>query len=276
MGKNGWLRMDRALAARAEAANASFYAAFWGGLAPDPALGLVPATAVIEGTACARGTAQGFTYHNCAVGFGLQAPATAAALAGIREFMAPCQDWCLELCPYAADLEVVLALLSAAGFRAWRPGQVLLARPDDVPPPQARPGVSVELVAPAAAEAYARVSFAGFETDARFREAWFRGARNLIGKDGCYNYLARVEGVPAAFGLLIVHQGTGYLGGAATLPEFRRRGLQSLLIRLRAEAARRAGCDLLSVGTGMGTQSQFNLEAHGFRVVYSKTLWRPA
>ncbi len=34
------------------------------------------------------------------------------------------------------------------------------------------------------------------------------------------------------------------------------------------------GCDLLTVGTGMGTQSQWNLEAHGFRVVYSKTLWR--
>ena len=274
MAKARWLRMNRETAARAERAAAAFYPAFWDGVTPDPAQGIIPATVTIAGATCAYGTATGLPYHNWVAGFGMHEPATAGGLALIREFMAPSRDWCLDLCPFVEQPEAVAELLSAAGLHPWRPSQELLARPADVPPPQDLPGVSVELATPPAAAEYARVGFLGFEIDPQWRELWFRAAANLLGKPDCYNYLVRVDGVPAAFGLLVVAGGVGYLAGAATLPEFRRRGLQSLLIRLRAESARAVGCDLLTVGTGMGTQSQWNLEAHGFRVVYSKTLWR--
>lgn len=65
------------------------------------------------------------------------------------------------------------------------------------------------------------------------------------------------------------------MGTGRQPPAYRRLGLQTLRIRLRAEKARRLGCELPGVNTRPGTQSQLHLEREGFRLVYTKTLWRP-
>jgi len=98
--------------------------------------------------------------------------------------------------------------------------------------------------------------------------------KRLIGRADVVQYLALVDGSPAAFGILCIGpDGTAHLGGAGTLPEFRGRGLQTLLIRLRSEEANRRGCDLLGGSTSVGSQSLWNMEANGFRLAYTKTLW---
>ena len=53
-------------------------------------------------------------------------------------------------------------------------------------------------------------------------------------------YVAFVEGEPAAAGALTFHEGVGHLANAATIPELRRRGAQTALIRRRQDPFRPA------------------------------------
>ena len=90
--------------------------------------------------------------------------------------------------------------------------------------------------------------------------------------DGALIFVAEIDGqtVACGAGLLIPEHGIVALFGAGTLPEFRRRGLQTALFRTRMEAAAKAGCEYAVVVTQGGTTSQRNAERLGFRVAYSK------
>ena len=90
--------------------------------------------------------------------------------------------------------------------------------------------------------------------------------------DGTLPFVAEIEGQPAACGsaLLIPQHGVVALCGAGTLPQFRRRGLQTALIRARMAAAFQAGAEYAVIVTRGGTASQRNAERAGLRLAYSK------
>jgi GNAT superfamily N-acetyltransferase len=89
-------------------------------------------------------------------------------------------------------------------------------------------------------------------------------------------FLAELDGAPGAAGSLAIHEEVALFGGAATVPEMRRRGLQSALIGARMRYAFEHGCDLLMMVAGVGGESQRNAERNGFRVAYTRTKWRLA
>ena len=78
------------------------------------------------------------------------------------------------------------------------------------------------------------------------------------------------KAVASAAGLIIAEHNVFAMFGDATLPEFRRRGIQSALVQARLRAAAEAGLDLAAVVTQGGSTSQRNYERMGFRVAYSK------
>ena len=87
-------------------------------------------------------------------------------------------------------------------------------------------------------------------------------------------YLARVDGEPAGAALLSLEDDIGYLANASTLPEHRRRGVQTALIARRIEDAAAAGCDSVCSGAAFGSASQRNLQRAGLQVAYTKAVWR--
>lgn len=87
-------------------------------------------------------------------------------------------------------------------------------------------------------------------------------------------FLARVDGSPAAFGVLHVADRVGSLAGAATTPDHRRRGAQSALIAHRMAAASEADCEIVVSQPPIGSSSQRNLERAGLRLAYQSLLWR--
>jgi GNAT superfamily N-acetyltransferase len=91
---------------------------------------------------------------------------------------------------------------------------------------------------------------------------------------GTVCFLAEIDGEPGAAGSLCIHKGVALFGGAATLPEMRRRGLQSALLNERMNYARNHGCDLAMMGALPGSNSQRNAERQGFRIAYTRTKWR--
>lgn len=87
-------------------------------------------------------------------------------------------------------------------------------------------------------------------------------------------FLAEVDGQPGAAGVLFLHDGVALFGGAATIPELRRRGLQAALLKERLRYAFESGCDLAVMVAEAGSNSQRNAERKGFHVAYTRTKWR--
>ena len=87
-------------------------------------------------------------------------------------------------------------------------------------------------------------------------------------------FLAEIEGTPGAAGVLCIHNGVALLGGAATIPELRHRGLHRALLDERMRYAFDQGCDVAMVVAEPGSDSQRNAERNGFRIAYSRMKWR--
>jgi GNAT superfamily N-acetyltransferase len=87
-------------------------------------------------------------------------------------------------------------------------------------------------------------------------------------------FLAELDDNPGAAGVLCFHQGVALFGGSATIPELRRRGLQTALLHERMRYAFDHGCDLAMMVAEPGSDSQRNAERKGFRIAYTRTKWR--
>lgn len=101
----------------------------------------------------------------------------------------------------------------------------------------------------------------------------FRGLITpLYQMENALPFVATIDGKPVACGtgLIIPEHKVFALCGAGTLAAYRRRGLQTALLRARMQAARDAGCEYSVVVTQGGTISQRNAERLGLRVAYSK------
>ena len=94
----------------------------------------------------------------------------------------------------------------------------------------------------------------------------------LYQMEGAVTFAASVGGEMAgcAAGLVIPEHRVFALCGAGTAADYRGRGLQTALLRVRLAAAAEAGCEYAVVVTQGGTTSQRNCERLGFQVAYSK------
>ena len=88
---------------------------------------------------------------------------------------------------------------------------------------------------------------------------------------GARKYLAWVGGKVAGGAALTMREGIAGLFGASTLIEFRRRGIQRELIRVRMATAAAAGCDIALTFALVGSVSERNILRNGFRVAYTRT-----
>jgi GNAT superfamily N-acetyltransferase len=117
-----------------------------------------------------------------------------------------------------------------------------------------------------------------------FVDLWTRGApdaelterRRFVAAEfsqGWRCYVARLDGASAAYGALYVAGTVGVCAAAATLPEWRGRGLQTALLRRRIADAAAAGCDLIVVQASPGSGSQRNVQRLGLALAYTRATW---
>lgn len=83
-------------------------------------------------------------------------------------------------------------------------------------------------------------------------------------------FLARIGGEIAGGATLSMRDGVAGLFGSSTLPAFRRRGVQTALLRERLKRAANAGCDLAACLTQPGSGSQRNVMREKFTVLYTR------
>lgn len=179
-----------------------------------------------------------------------------------------------EVCPFAGT--ATLDLLCARGYRPIEISNVMYRAVD--PESRALPeGVRVRLIDPADAEVWSDVSARGWTHEHPEFEEFVRDMGTMcVAREQSPCFLAEVDGTPGAAGALILHEGVALFGGAATVPELRRRGLQGALLQVRMHHAAELGCDLAMMVAEAGSNSQRNAERKGFRVAYTRMKWRLA
>lgn len=104
------------------------------------------------------------------------------------------------------------------------------------------------------------------------REALERVYADLLHADGFERYLARLDGTVAGGAGLRLTDRIAQLAGAATLLPFRRRGVQTALLRHRLASAASRGADIAVVVTQPGSKSQKNVEGFGFALLYVRLI----
>jgi GNAT superfamily N-acetyltransferase len=83
-------------------------------------------------------------------------------------------------------------------------------------------------------------------------------------------YLARIDGRVAGGATLAVRGSVAGLFGASTLPEFRKRGVQTALLHTRLRRAAETGCKLAVSLAQPGSNSQRNITRLGFQTLYTR------
>jgi len=104
------------------------------------------------------------------------------------------------------------------------------------------------------------------------RESLEATFRDFVGISGLAQYLIRRDGVVAGGGAMRVSDRVAQLCGAATLPDHRRRGVQSAALRARLLDAAAQGADVAVVTTQPGSKSQENVQRAGFVLLYARAI----
>lgn len=97
--------------------------------------------------------------------------------------------------------------------------------------------------------------------------------RVLHARPGWTFYLAYWDGAPAATAVMHAAEGTASFTFAATLPEFRGRGIHRRLLLHRLAAAAERGCTLAVGQCAFLSASHRNMERAGMRLGYVRTTW---
>lgn len=175
----------------------------------------------------------------------------------------------------AADLTPKLALaLSSARLLAFGHNVTLFGSTCDATKP-VRDGLTLEQVtSEESVAAYSDVYLRGFDLAAQREKRWTelieRHANPALDLT-----LARLSGVAVGIGCLTLSRGVGYLGPATTLASHRGQGIQTALIAHRVARAYARGCAYVVATASFASPSHHNLERAGFRVLQTKSLWRP-
>jgi GNAT superfamily N-acetyltransferase len=206
---------------------------------------------------------------------GLYEELTPAALDEIeRFFLERGAEVMHEVCPFAGA--ETLDLLCTRGYRPFEISNVMyraVAQSGEELPGHVR----VRVVDKSEAQLWSDISARGWTHEHPEFETFVRDLGVVCvarGQSPCF--LAEIDCVPGAAGALILHEGVALFGGAATIPELRRRGLQAALLHERMRYAGEHGCDLAMMVAEAGSNSQRNAERKGFKVAYTRLKWRLA
>jgi GNAT superfamily N-acetyltransferase len=177
-----------------------------------------------------------------------------------------------EVCPLAGV--ATIDLLCSRGYRPLEISSVLY-QPIESQESADEGAINVRAIGVEEAPLWTKVNARGWAHDHPEFRSFLEDFGGLIAaREQSVCFLAEIDGQPGAAGVLCLHEGVALFGGAATVPEMRRRGLQAALLRARMSYAADHGCDLAMMVTEAGSQSQRNAERTGFRIAYTRIKWR--
>lgn len=134
--------------------------------------------------------------------------------------------------------------------------------------------IRVRVTVPDEARLWSEVSARGWTHEhPEFSEFLLRNGAISSARAHSVCFLAELDGQSGAAGAMCIHEGVALFAGSATIPEMRRRGLQSAMIEERMRYAFELGLDLAMMVAQAGSDSQRNAERQGFRIAYTRVKW---
>lgn len=208
-----------------------------------------------------------------AFGLGLHGEATEAEVEALEEFyFSRGVPVYIELCPLV-DISLLNSLMNR-GYRILETGNVLY---QELNAANASPILQATVRIPSAQEeeSWTRAITLGFiETDVP-DPMLLKVAKTMFHTEDSIPFLVKIEGQPAGGGGLFIKDGIADCYAQATIPAFRRRGVQTALLQASLAYAAAQGCEIVMGTTMCGTTSQHNFERQGFRIAYTRLkLWR--
>ncbi len=122
---------------------------------------------------------------------------------------------------------------------------------------------------------YAGVHCLGAGMGIEHRHHFANNNRGLMNRPGWRLFLALYDDVPGAVAVMHSSNGIASLALAATVPDYRRRGLQTALLNHRLHEAYKEKCEWVAAQAGFGSSSQHNMERVGMRVAWTRAMWEP-
>jgi GNAT superfamily N-acetyltransferase len=261
--------VDHTLVQKIEDAIAAERSAFADGMAAlraEAGAGWLP---VAGGRAIFTGTG---LFSNRALAMGLRGPVTRDEVEAVETFYAA------RVVPSEIEIASVvdrslLRLLSQRRYQFVRfrniYAQTLNPRETaGVAPAMPSKAAEIHEVDPSTAAAWSTTLLDGFgytrDADRDRVETWNRMVRSLPTVTAL---VAVIDQTPVGAASVMVLGSTAVLGGASTLPAFRRRGVQRRLIEARLAVAERSGCELAIVTADPGSSSGRNAERTGFQLI---------
>jgi len=231
----------------------------------------------------------GATWIECAGAYavfdGVDSPLTQSFGLGIFEELSPATLDVIErffLDRSAPVLHEVSPLAGVAALdllcrRNYRPIEIsnVLYRPVEQPAGGPQGHISVRVIGPDEAQLWTNVSAKGWAHEhPELLDFLLQLGAISVARQQSLCFLAEIDGEPGAAGVLCIHENIALFGGSATIPELRRRGLQSALLQERMRYAFDQGCDLAMMVAVPGSESQRNAERKGFQIAYTRTKWK--
>jgi hypothetical protein len=172
-----------------------------------------------------------------------------------------------------------VAALDLLCARNYRPIEIssVLYQPVVEPTGEENDHIKVRVIGPEEIQLWTDISVRGWTSEhPEYVDFFLQFSRISSARSQSVYFIAEFDGNPGAAGVLCIHDGVALFGGSSTIPELRRRGLQSALLQARMRFAFNHGCDMAAMVAEAGSDSQRNAERKGFRIAYTRTKWRLA
>jgi len=262
------LHCDLELARRLEGAEGACSRAFC-----ETAASLYPKNGIL---AISCGGGAGLFYGpgdplNAVKGVGLNGPVDQSEWDALEErYRSTASPVVIDLCPLADGAFV--SMLSGRGYTIGSFETVMCRAVDGTMEPS-RPtdtSIAVSVVPVENAAAWNRVLALGFADGGEpmkfavdIGNVWAHLPHGV-------SLLASVNGKPAGAAGILMDKDVAHMAGAAVLPEFRGRGIQSMLTAERLRIARERGCKLAKLDVHANSVSHRNAMRAGFQVAYTR------
>ena len=214
-------------------------------------------------------------FLNRALGFGTMSEATPAALDRLeRRFAAAGRPTRISVAQGATP-RATLRLLERRGYVPEAGTEEHIYCYDRRRLPVVRPvdGLTIERVRAEGAAEYARIAFQSFtDRGPEFRHIIEALVRRRAQGRALSAFLGRIDGVPAATGMLFDARPVAGLGNGSVVPKLRGRGIQNAMIVHRMRAGRERGLRVF-FGQTQNPVSARNLEELGWRLLYTEVDW---
>ena len=208
---------------------------------------------------------------NGTFGLGMGRSVRARDIQGLERFFAERGERALAgICPLAHP-----TLLRVLATRGWTPAAfenvlVRMLDPAGTCPP-APDAVEIRLARTEdELELWAALVANGFSAPEDPLPAELHLAHVSADVPGTTALIGYVDGQPAGTGEVAIDGEVAWLSADTTLPQFRRRGVQTAIQHARLGIAREAGCTLAVTESMPGSASQRNMERLGFTVAYTR------